>query len=130
MKLSSEDEREWMIAIHLWLENKPEKISELINAELSLPVDARHFLSDLVLGKVNKGRGGRPNKNPPGYEREIVAEIWAEKEKCKTLDEAMNYVQIRRGIVSIDTVRGIYEKTARKRFNYDNWVKWGRPPFK
>jgi len=132
MNLSSEEEREWMIAIHLWLENKPEKMSELINSELSLPVDVRHFLSDLVLGKVKKGLGGRPRENHPAYNREIVAEIWAEKEKGITLDKAINNVQERRGKLDGENIRGIYQDTLKKSrtFNYNNWVEMGRPSFK
>lgn len=87
----------------------------LNDEEIGLPDDARFFLFDLVLGRVQRPRH-RPHKRTALEELRIMGDVFTERERLEAnprvlrpLDRAYETVAARRKL-SVATVKGVYEK--------------------
>lgn len=133
-------EKKWTHAISQWLkpgeEQCPDYLATLIK-ELDIPADAREFLTDMVMGKVNKGKGGSPQRYSQAFQRQITAEvyeIWDTKKKeprwtkkGSPKDIAM-WVVAERHDLNEDKVRGIVNRVG-EFITPKLWEKMGRPTF-
>ena len=122
----SEKDKVWGRAIHNWLQNEPEALSELIKCETTIPDEGRHFLSDLVLNKVSKGKGGRRNIRSPQEERIIVAEVYSLRLSGLKKDEAICEVATSNKL-SEETIRGIIQSCP---ITFLKWKEMHCPDFK
>jgi hypothetical protein len=117
---------QWGRAITAWFDRQHGDLVDLIkDPTQEIPDFAREFLADLVDGKVEHGRGGRPPKRFARDEREIVAECFKEWEST-TKDDACAIVAERHELPD-EAVRGLMDKFRKYGITKEAWIKWGRP---
>lgn len=130
----------WWCALEDWRNHNAGPLAAALRDQsLPLTSDIREFLADLVEGKVNRGKGGRPNAYLGWVERSIVAEVFREWDafekmpKNKRLEtpkqRACEAVAGRRGGTA-DTVRALVDKLRAVGITREAWRKWGRPDWK
>lgn len=116
----------WGRGIADWFDGQTSALETLVkNPEIEIPDFAREFLSDLVSGNVDKGKGGRPPERDGWVERSIVCEVFAEWEKASK-SEACATVAERRGMAD-GAVRGLVDKYQQGGITKAKWIAWGRP---
>ena len=108
-----------------------------LSCDVDKRADAREFLTDMVMGKVNKGKGGSPQRYSQAFQRQITAEvyeIWDTKKKeprwtkkGSPKDIAM-WVVAERHDMNEDKVRGIVNRIG-EFITPKLWKKMGRPTF-
>lgn len=131
-------DRRWDAAVHHWLAGNLEPLHTLLSdPAAAIPDHGRLFLADLAIGKVKRSRG-RPAEYPPWVERSMVAEVFAEHERClaeprqksgKPQERAIAAVAAKRGMTE-PSLRGFVEKLRRVGWTLERWQSWGRPNFK
>lgn len=130
----------WWGALRDWRNHDAGPLAAALRDQsLPLTSDIREFLADLVEGKVNHGKGGRPTQYLVWVERSIVSDVFREWDafekmpKNKRLETpkalACDAVAKRRGVTA-DTVRALVDKLRAVGITREAWHGWGRPDWK
>ena len=128
-------ERQWMGAVGEWFDGDPTALAGMILKLREIPDDVRQFLADLASGKVSRGKGGRPEERSGRVERSIVAAVFGEWDRRKSLslpspkDEAIASVAGLRGEPE-GAIRGIVNRAHARGITFERWKAWGRPGWK
>jgi hypothetical protein len=135
-------EVQWSSAYSKWLELKKDSASfeaMLRDPDMPIPPWVRDFLADLVGGKA-KRQTGRHKERTGSHERQILAEVFQEWERQKTIPlcerlekrpkaAAIAEVAGRRHTEEA-TIRGVVERMEAQGITLKAWIAWGRPNWK
>lgn len=116
------NERQWGAAIAQWFDHDGAAVAALVMSNAPIPTFAREFLSDLATGRVNRGKGGRPEKRFGQVERAIVFDVFVEWEKTSK-EAAIDAVQEKRKT----PIRPTVNKLRKQGITLERWQAWGRP---
>lgn len=119
----------WIGAVNAWFDGDAAPLERALRDGVPLNEDVRTFLADLVAGRVNRGKGGRPTERHGWVERSIAAEVLALRDTGMTADAAYAEVAQRRGD-SESVIRGVVEKLRGQGITLERWRAWGRPDWK
>jgi hypothetical protein len=120
------NEQHWGAAIEQWLAGDGAAVGVLVrdNSE-PLPIFARDFLADLATGRVNRGKGGRPENNLGRTERAIVFAVFTRWETTSK-DAAIGAVADKRRTTE-GAIRATVDKLRKQGITRELWQAWGRP---
>jgi hypothetical protein len=124
--------RRWEAALQAWMVGRPDLLAKLILDEsFCIPDNMRHFLSDLVLGKVKK-RGGRPPEYTGQAVRQLfeeVMEAWdaqgdtsGDRSNTGARDAAIEHVSALHGMEG-DALRGVIDRLRADGMTREFWSR-------